>query len=145
MMKYSHLIKLNQIKRKNNYMETKLKKLLRKRNISQKKLYDKISKIYETPIGQYALSEIVNGKKLNYHIITLVKICNVLNVKPQSIVESDSLDLQLLKPEYIKVNKKPVETVEPSSLEEQAKHTNWEDEDVDSADGEEALKVNKGH
>ena len=143
MMKYSHLIKLNQIKRKNNYMETKLKKLLRKRNISQKKLYDKISKIYETPIGQYALSEIVNGKKLNYHIITLVKICNVLNVKPQSIVESDSLDFQLLKPEYIKANKKPTETVEPSSLEEQAKHTNWEDEDVDSADGEEALKVNK--
>tara|TARA_R110002167_G_scaffold324906_1_gene531020 strand:- start:24539 stop:24976 length:438 start_codon:yes stop_codon:yes gene_type:complete len=145
-MKYSHLIKLNQIKRKNNYMETKLKKLLRKRNISQKKLYDKISKIYETPIGQYALSEIVNGKKLNYHIITLVKICNVLNVKPQSIVESDSLDMQLLKPEYIKANKKPTETVEPSSLEEQAqaKHTNWEDEDVDSADGEEALKVNKG-
>ena len=144
MMKYSHLIKLNQIKRKNNYMETKLKKLLRKRNISQKKLYDKISKIYETPIGQYALSEIVNGKKLNYHIITLVKICNVLNVKPQSIVESDSLDFQLLKPEYIKANKKPTETVEPSSLEEQSKHTNWEDEDVDSADGEEALKVNKG-
>lgn len=83
-------------------METKLKKLLKKRNISQKKLYDKISKIYETPIGQYALSEIVNGKKLNYHIITLVKICNVLKVKPQSIVESDSLDMQLLKPEYIK-------------------------------------------
>ena len=140
MMKYSHLIKLNQIKRKNNYMETKLKKLLRKRNVSQKKLYDKISKIYETPIGQYALSEIVNGKKLNYHIITLVKICNVLNVKPQSIVESDSLDMQLLKPEYIKANKKTAETVEPSSLEEQSEHFNGEDEYVDSADGEEALK-----
>jgi len=139
-MKYSHLIKLNQIKRKNNYMETKLKKLLRKRNVSQKKLYDKISKIYETPIGQYALSEIVNGKKLNYHIITLVKICNVLNVKPQSIVESDSLDMQLLKPEYIKANKKTAETVEPSSLEEQSEHINGEDEYVDSADGEEALK-----
>lgn len=83
-------------------METKLKKLLRKRNISQKTLYDKISKIYETPIGQYALSQIVNGKKLNYHIITLVKICNVLKVKPQSIVESDVLDSQLLKSEYIK-------------------------------------------
>jgi len=83
-------------------METKLKKLLKKRSISQKTLYDKISKIYETPIGQYALSQIVNGKKLNYHIITLVKICNVLKVKPQSIVESDVLDSQLLKTEYIK-------------------------------------------
>ena len=91
-------------------METKLKKLLKKRNISQKKLYDKIAKIYETPNGQYALSEIVNGKKLNYHIITLVKICNVLKVKPQSIVESDSLDLQLLKPEYLKGLEKRTDT-----------------------------------
>lgn len=78
-------------------METKLKKILKKRKISQKKLYDKIAKKYETPIGQYALSQIVNGKKLNYHIITLVKICNTLKVKPQSVVESDILDKQLLK------------------------------------------------
>ena len=74
-----------------------MKKILKKRKISQKKLYDKIAKRYETPIGQYALSQIVNGKKLNYHIITLVKICNVLKVNPQSIVESDILDKQLLK------------------------------------------------
>lgn len=78
-------------------METKLKKILKKKKISQKKLYDKIAKRYETPIGQYALSQIVNGKKLNYHIITLVKICNILKVKPQSVVESDILDKQLLK------------------------------------------------
>jgi len=78
-------------------MDTKLKKILKKRKISQKKLYDKIAKRYETPVGQYALSEIVNGKKLNYHIITLVKICNVLNIKPHSIVESDILEKQLLK------------------------------------------------
>lgn len=86
-------------------METKLKKLLRKRKISQKKLYDKIANKYETPIGQYALSEIVNGKKLNYHIITLIKICKVLKVKPNSIVEIDTLDNQLLKPKYIKSKK----------------------------------------
>jgi DNA-binding Xre family transcriptional regulator len=78
-------------------METKLKKILKRKNISQKKLYDKIAKKYETPIGQYALSQIVSGKKLNYHIITLVKICNTLKVKPQSVVESDLLDKQLLK------------------------------------------------
>jgi DNA-binding Xre family transcriptional regulator len=78
-------------------METKLKKLLKKRKISQKKLYDNIAKRYETPIGQYALSEIVNGKKLNYHLITVVKICKIIKVKPQSIVEMDELDKQLLK------------------------------------------------
>ncbi len=97
-------------------METKLKKLLKKRNISQKKLYDKIAKIYETPIGQHALSEIVNGKKLNYHIITLVKICNVLKVKPQSIVESDSLDMELLKPEYLKGLEKRTETLDSATI-----------------------------
>ena len=125
MTNYSHLIILSQIKIKVNNMETKLKKLLKKRNISQKKLYDKISKIYETPIGQYALSEIVNGKKLNYHIITLVKICNVLKVKPQSIVESDSLDMQLLKPEYIKSLKSKLEPVKEEPKPE------WEGEWVD--------------
>jgi len=80
-------------------METKLKKILRKKKISQKKLYDNIAKRYETPIGQYALSEIVNGKKLNYHLITVVKICKILKVKPQSIVEMDELDKILLKTE----------------------------------------------
>lgn len=80
-------------------METKLKKILRKKKISQKKLYDNIAKRYETPIGQYALSQIVNGKKLNYHLITVVKICKILKVKPQSIVEMDELDKLLLKTE----------------------------------------------
>ena len=36
-------------------------------------------------------------KKLNYHLITVVKICKILKVKPQSIVEMDELDKQLLK------------------------------------------------
>ena len=79
-------------------MNTKLKKILKKRKISQKSLYDKIKKRYETPVGRYALSEIVNGKKLNYHIITLVKICKILKVKPHSVVETDLLD-KLLKKE----------------------------------------------
>ena len=51
---------------------------------------------------QYALSEIVNGKKLNYHLITLVKICTVLKVKPHSIVESETLNQMLMKPDVAK-------------------------------------------
>lgn len=78
-------------------METKLKKILKKRNITQKSLFDKIKKRYETPVGKYALSEIVNGKKLNYHIITLVKICSILKVKPHSVVETELLDRVLQK------------------------------------------------
>lgn len=78
-------------------MDTKLKKILKKRKITQRKLYSLIDKRYETPVGQYALSEIVNGKKLNYHLITLVKICSVLNIKPHSVVETDLLNLELEK------------------------------------------------
>tara|TARA_R100001509_G_C4871601_1_gene216900 strand:- start:852 stop:1136 length:285 start_codon:yes stop_codon:yes gene_type:complete len=81
-------------------MDTKLKRILKKRKISQRKLYALIAKRYETPVGQYALSEIVNGKKLNYHLITLVKICSVLNVKPHSIVETDRLNLELTKESF---------------------------------------------
>lgn len=81
-------------------METKLKVILRKRKISQRKLYSLIDERYETPVGQYALSEIVNGKKLNYHLITLVKICTVLKIKPHSLVETDTLNEMLYKRGY---------------------------------------------
>lgn len=81
-------------------METKLKVILKKRKISQRKLYSLIDERYETPVGQYALSEIVNGKKLNYHLITLVKICTVLRIKPHSLVETDTLNEMLYKRGY---------------------------------------------
>ncbi len=54
-----------------------------------------------------------------------MKICNVLKVKPQSIVESDSLDMQLLKPEYIKSLKSKLEPVKEEPKPE------WEGEWVD--------------
>ena len=76
-------------------METKLKRLLRRKKISQKRLYHMICEKYETPVGLYALNQIVNGKKLNYHLITLVKICKVLDCKPHSIVETEVLHEQL--------------------------------------------------
>lgn len=78
-------------------MDTKLKRILKRRKISQRKLYALIEDRYETPVGQYALSEIVNGKKLNYHLITLVKICTVLKIKPHSVVETQLLNDQLEK------------------------------------------------
>lgn len=78
-------------------MDTKLKRILKRRKISQRKLYSLIEDKYETPVGQYALSEIVNGKKLNYHLITLVKICTVLKIKPHSVVETELLNQELEK------------------------------------------------
>ena len=76
-------------------METKLKILLSRKKISQKRLYQMICEEYETPVGLYALNQIVNGKKLNYHLITLVKICKVLKCKPHSIVETEVLHERL--------------------------------------------------
>ena len=76
-------------------MTTKLKTILNKRNISQKKLYDMIKKSYHTPVGRDALNVIINGKRNNYQLITLVKICTVLNIKPNSIIEMDVLKNKL--------------------------------------------------
>tara|TARA_R110002074_G_scaffold353963_1_gene525742 strand:- start:1027 stop:1404 length:378 start_codon:yes stop_codon:yes gene_type:complete len=76
-------------------METKLKRLLKRKKISQKRLYQMICEEYETPVGLYALNQIVNGKKLNYHLITLVKICKVLKCQPHSIVETEVLHERL--------------------------------------------------
>ena len=46
----------------------------------------------EKPITQYLVSEIVNGKRKNYNLVTLMKLCKALNVKPSDIIE-DKIDV----------------------------------------------------
>lgn len=69
--------------------ETKIKQLLDKRKISQTDLYDKIKDTCNTHLGKDVISKIVNGKKTNYEIYTLLKICVALNVTPNEIIEKD--------------------------------------------------------
>ena len=69
--------------------ETKLKQLLDKRKMSQTDLYDKIKNDCKTLLGKDVISKIVNGKKTNYEIYTLLKICVALNVTPHEIIEKD--------------------------------------------------------
>lgn len=69
--------------------ETKLKQLLDKRKMSQTDLYDKIKNECKTLLGKDVISKIVNGKKTNYEIYTLLKICVALNVTPNEIIEKD--------------------------------------------------------
>jgi len=68
---------------------TKLKLILDKRNISQSQLHDKIKSTCNSYLGKDVISMIVNGKKKNYEIYTLLKICVALNVTPNELIEKD--------------------------------------------------------
>ena len=62
-------------------METKLKKLLREKGFTQTDLYNRIKEQCNSYLGQDVISRIVNGKKVNYEIHTLLKICLALNFR----------------------------------------------------------------
>ena len=78
--------------------KTKLKEILIKKRISQTELYNLIREKCNSHLGQDVISRIVNGKKKNYEIFTLLKLCVALNVSPNQIVERDYfVDTQLKK------------------------------------------------
>lgn len=70
--------------------QTKLKLLLEKRNMTQSELYNIIKDNCKSYLGKDVISRIVNGKKQNYEIYTLLKICMALNVTPNQIIEKDT-------------------------------------------------------
>jgi DNA-binding Xre family transcriptional regulator len=77
---------------------TKLKLILEKKNISQSELFDKIKSSCNSYLGKDVISMIVNGKKKNYEIYTLLKICVALNVTPNELIEKDEfINTQLKK------------------------------------------------
>tara|TARA_R110002167_G_scaffold33284_2_gene106963 strand:+ start:3297 stop:3539 length:243 start_codon:yes stop_codon:yes gene_type:complete len=76
--------------------QTKLKLLLEKRNMTQSELYNTIKDNCKSYLGKDVISRIVNGKKQNYEIYTLLKICMALNVTPNQIIEKDTfVDTQI--------------------------------------------------
>ncbi len=76
--------------------QTKLKLLLEKRNMTQSELYNIIKENCKSYLGKDVISRIVNGKKQNYEIYTLLKICMALNVTPNQIIEKDTfVDTQI--------------------------------------------------
>jgi DNA-binding Xre family transcriptional regulator len=70
-------------------METKIKKILQKKNMRIVDLNNRIAEQNDKPITKYLVSEIVNGKRKNYNLITLMKLCKALEVKPSEIIEDD--------------------------------------------------------
>lgn len=77
-------------------MSTKIKKILIAKNISQTQLFEKIKLVSKCHLGKDVISKIVNGKKQNYELFTLLKICLALNVSPNEIIEKeDFINTQL--------------------------------------------------
>ena len=78
--------------------KTKIKEILIKKRISQTELYNLIREKCNSHLGQDVISRIVNGKKKNYELFTLLKLCVALNVSPNQIEERDYfVDTQLKK------------------------------------------------
>ena len=77
---------------------TKLKEILIKKRISQTELYNLIKEKCNSHLGQDVISRIVNGKKKNYEIFTLLKICVALNISPNQIIDKGNfIETQLKK------------------------------------------------
>lgn len=70
-------------------MKTKLSKILANRNMTQKDLLVKIQETSVTPIPQYAISNIVSGKSVNYSMHTLIRICRALEVTPNEVISKE--------------------------------------------------------
>jgi len=74
----------------------KLQKLLEEKNITQTELSYMISKSFKTGLGKDAINRIIKGKKQNYHIFTLLKICYVLDCTPNDIIEREQFTNEFL-------------------------------------------------
>jgi len=77
--------------------QTKIKKLLIKKGMSQSDLFHAIKNNCNSYLGKDVISRIVNGKKQNYEIYTLLKLCLALNCTPNDIIEKDDFVKQQLK------------------------------------------------
>ena len=58
--------------------------------MTQSELFYIIKDNCKSYLGKDVISRIVNGKKQNYEIYTLLKICMALNVTPNQIIEKEN-------------------------------------------------------
>lgn len=89
------MVKNKEIKR------TKIYTILRKKGISQTGLHNLIKDRCKTHLGNDTICRIVNGKKTNYEIHTLLKICIALNCTPNEIIEKEEFLSTKIKEEYL--------------------------------------------
>lgn len=67
---------------------TKLQKILSDKKWSVRDLHRTIEEAGES-VPYYALTQMANGKRTNYNIITLKKLCSALSVTPNDIIEEE--------------------------------------------------------
>ena len=80
---------------------TKIQELLDDRNWKQKDLIKAINESCKTGVNVAMISNICNGKRTNYHLNTLIKICVCLNVTPNDILDPEDFK-HLFKADYLK-------------------------------------------
>jgi len=74
---------------KNKKAKSKIQAILIERKMKIVDLFNKIQEQNEKPVAKYMISQIVNGKRTNYEILTLNKICRALEVSPNQIIEDN--------------------------------------------------------
>ena len=74
---------------KNKKAKSKVQAILIEKNMKIVDLFNKIKEGNSKPVAKYMISQIVNGKRTNYEILTLVKICKALGVTPNDIIEDN--------------------------------------------------------
>jgi len=78
--------------------KTKLRKVLENKGVSQTELYNRINQLCKEGLGMDVISRIACGKKKNYHIYTLLKICVALDITPDTLIEKEEfIELQIKK------------------------------------------------
>ena len=74
---------------KNKKAKSKVQAILIQKNMKIVDLFNRIKEDNKKPVAKYMISQIVNGKRTNYEILTLVKICKALGVTPNDIIEDN--------------------------------------------------------
>ena len=148
-------------KMKNKQPKSKIQAILQERKMKIIDLFNKIKEENDKPVAKYMISQIVNGKRTNYEIITLNKICRALGVSPNQIIEENptrfsntkSIKSNTTKPRSGRVSPKPKivdvdinihsgngyidEIVDPNSLEDIKRSLNMEEAKDEGASLEE--------
>ena len=71
---------------------SKLQKILKDRRISQTELVEMTKQFCIVPVPRYTINKICKGNRINYSIVTLMKICRALEVTPNEILSKSDYD-----------------------------------------------------
>jgi len=71
---------------------SKLQTILKDRRISQTELVEMTKQFCNVPVPRYTINKICKGNRINYSVVTLMKICRALEVTPNEILSKSDYD-----------------------------------------------------